>query len=544
MTFALMLIVSFAVFVVSYRIYGAFMAKVYQLDDSKQTPAECMFDGIDYCPAHPAVLLGHHFASIAGAGPITGPIAAAAMFGWLPTLLWCIIGSTFLGGPHDMGALVASMRHDGKSIGEVIERWIGHKGKILFLWFTILALILVVAVFLVLSANTFAADPIVAFVGCLYIAMAVASGLLIYKFHAPLWLVTVIMLAIVGVACVKGSDSETIMTLFKLPNTTWNYILAIYILAASVLPVWLLLQPRDYLASYFLYFAVIIGAIGMLFGSKFNSGAIPMIKTDVSYIGFSGQPLWPMMFVIVACGAISGFHSLVGSGTTSKQLRKETDATVVGYGSMLMEGLVACIAIGTVMVAGSIVAGGPVVTFSQGFGKFASIVGIDPVLGTRLGAIAINSFLLTSLDTATRLVRYQIQEISGMKINKYVATIIAVVAALALVMVKTHDAAGNPVPAWQAIWPIFGAANQMVAALALLAIGVWVIKGLKKNGNFLMAPFWFMLATTLCALVILLRGWLTAAQPNYLLAGVAGTLLVLAVLLVIEAFKALKAKSA
>ncbi len=537
-----MFIVSAVVFVVGFKVYGKFMADIYQLDDSRQTPAQCMFDGIDYCPAHPAVLLGHHFASIAGAGPITGPIVAASMFGWLPTLLWCIIGSTFLGGPHDMGALVASMRHDGRSVGEVVERWIGHKGKILFLCFTILALILVVAVFLVLSAKTFAADPVVAFVGCLYIAMAVISGMLIYKFHAPLWLVTVIMLAIVGFACVKSADSQTIMTLFKLSNNTWNYILALYIVAASVLPVWLLLQPRDYLASYFLYFAVIVGIVGMLFGNKFDSGAIPMIKQGVSYFGTAGKPMWPMMFVIVACGAISGFHSLVGSGTTSKQLRRESDAVVVGYGSMLMEGLVACIAIGTLMVAGSIVKGGPVVTFSKGFGQFASLVGIDPVLGTRLGAIAINSFLLTSLDTATRLARYQIQELSGMKINKYVATVVAVVAALALVMVKTTDVAGNPIPAWKAIWPIFGASNQLVAALALLAIGVWVIRGLKKSGNFLMVPFWFMLATTLFALFILIKGWIGMAQPNYLLAGVALLLFVLAVFLVLEALKALRVK--
>lgn len=542
MTFAFMLIASFVVFVIGYKVYGAFMARVYELNDDRKTPAETMFDGIDYCPAHPAVLLGHHFASIAGAGPITGPIAAASLFGWLPTLLWCIIGSTFLGGPHDMGSLVSSMRHDGKSIGEVIERWIGHKGKVLFLCFTILALILVVAVFLVLSANTFAADPVVAFVGCLYIVMAVVSGLLIYKFHTPLWLVTVVMLAIVAFACVKGSDSQMIVTFFSLPNTTWNYVLAVYIIAASVLPVWLLLQPRDYLASYFLYFAVVVGAIGMLFGSKFDSGSIPMIKTGFNYFSLSGEPMWPMMFVMVACGSISGFHSLVGSGTTSKQLRRESDSVAVGYGAMLMEGLVACIAIGTLMVVGNIVSGGPVVTFAQGFGQFASLIGIDPVLGTRLGAIAINSFLLTSLDTATRLVRYQIQELSSMKVDKYTSTVIAVAAAMALVMVKTHDASGNPIPAWSAIWPIFGAANQMVAALSLLAIGVWVIKGLKKSGAFLMTPFWFMLATTVIALVILIRGWIFAPIPNYLLGGIAIVLLILAVMLVAESMKAIKAR--
>ncbi len=539
--FAAMFIGAIVVFGIAYKVHGTFMEKVYGLDDGNKTPAETMYDGIDYCPAHPAVLVGHHFASIAGAGPIVGPIVAATMFGWLPAYLWCLVGSAFLGGPHDMGALVSSMRHDGKSIGEVVDRWIGRTGKVLFLWFTILALILVVAVFLVLSANTFAADPIVAFVGCLYIAMAVVSGLLIYKWHTPLWLVTVVMLAIVGFATVKGADSAWIMSTFTVPAKNWNWILAVYILLASVLPVWLLLQPRDYLASYFLYLAVILGAIGMLFGSKFNSGQIPVWGG-----GFvvNGQPMWPMLFVIVACGAISGFHSLVGSGTTAKQIAKESDAKIVGYGSMLIEGVVATIAIGTVMVTGAVVKGGPVVTFSTGIGQFASLIGIDPKLGMRLGAIAINSFLLTSLDTATRLTRYQIQELSNMKINKYVATIIAVVAALALMFTPAHDPAGNAIPAWKAIWPIFGAANQMVAALALLSIGVWVIKGLKKSGTFLIAPFWFMIATTAAALVLLIKNSMAGEHPNYLLAGVASILMVLGLMLAVQAFRAIKEEKA
>jgi len=534
--FAAMFVIAVVVFLVAFKFHGTYMAKIYGLDDANKTPAETMFDGIDYCPAHPAVLVGHHFASIAGAGPIVGPIAAASMFGWLPAYIWCLVGSAFLGGPHDMGALVSSMRHDGKSIGEVIDRWIGRPGKILFLCFTILALVLVVAVFLVLSANTFAADPIVAFVGCLYIGMAVISGILIYKYHTPLWLVTVVMLAIIGFATVQGVNSEWIMTTFSLPNTTWNWILAGYILLASILPVWLLLQPRDYLASYFLYLAVIIGAVGMIFGSKFNSGEI------ITWGGFvvDGTPIWPMLFVIVACGAISGFHSLVGSGTTAKQIAKESDAVIVGYGSMLLEGVVATIAIGTVMVTGSIVKGGPVVTFSQGMGQFATILGMDPKLGMRLGAIAINSFLLTSLDTATRLTRYQIQELSNMKINKYVATIITVAGALALMFTPAHDPAGNAIPAWKAIWPIFGASNQMVAALALLGVGVWVFKALKKDNKFLMIPFWFMIVTTGAALVLLIKNSLAGEHPNFLLAGVAVILMVLGVLLVVQALKAMK----
>jgi carbon starvation protein len=536
--FAAMFIIAIVVFLVVFRIHGKYMANIYGLDDSNPTPAESMFDGIDYCPAHPAVLVGHHFASIAGAGPVVGPIAAASMFGWLPAYLWCLIGSAFLGGPHDMGALVSSMRHDGKSIGEVIDRWIGRPGKILFLCFTIITLILIVAVFLVLSANTFAADPVVAFVGCLYIGMALISGVLIYKYNTPLWLVTLVMLVIIGFATVKGADSAWIMNTFKLSSNTWKWVLCVYMLFASILPVWLLLQPRDYLASYFLYLAVILGAVGMIFGSSFNSGEIPM------WGGFvvNNTPIWPMLFVIVACGAISGFHSLVGSGTTSKQIRKETDSIVVGYGSMLLEGIVAVIAIGTVMVTGAVAKGGPVVTFAEGIGQFATVIGIDPVLGMRLGAIAINSFLLTTLDTATRLTRYQIQEISNMKINKYVATVLAVAGALILVFTPAHDAAGNPIAAWQAIWPVFGSANQMVAALAMLGVAVWVFKALKKPNKFLMIPFWFMIITTGAALLLLIKNSLAGEFPNYLHVGISVLLLVLGVLLIIQAFKAMKPK--
>ena len=546
MLFTMMFCVSAVVFLIGYVVYGRFMSNVYGLSDSNQTPAEKYADGIDFCPAHPAVLLGHHFASIAGAGPITGPIAAALSFGWLPTILWCVIGSTFLGGPHDMGALVASMRHDGQSVGVVIEKWIGKSGKFLFLCFTILALILVVAVFQVMSAGTFVADPVVAFVSCLYIVLAIVSGFMIYRWHVPLWVVTIVMLALIVGACVKVTPETTpgLLKLFTYDMNTWNVVLSVYIFLASVLPVWMLLQPRDYLASYFLYFAVIVGAYGMFCGNALNTNTVPMIGSSLQYIGFSSKAMWPSMFVIVACGAISGFHGLVGSGTTSKQLRKERDAVLVGYGAMLVEGLVAVIAIGTLMVLGVEGAKGlsPVAIFSQGFGKFSGLLGMDPVFGTRLGAIAINSFLLTSLDTATRLTRYQIQEISGGKINKFVATLIAVGVALALVYTKTTDPTGKPIATWQAIWPIFGASNQLVAALTLLCIGVWVSRGLKKNNSFMMIPFWFMLATTVVALAIQVRDSLSAAVPNYLLSGMAAALLLLGVTMVIAGLRALARK--
>jgi len=536
-TLAILFLIAVVLFVLCYKIYGSYMANIYGLNDDVQTPAEALFDGIDYCPAHPAVLLGHHFASIAGAGPIVGPITAAAMFGWLPAYLWCLIGSAFLGGPHDMGALVASMRHDGKSVGEVVDKWIGRKGKVLFLCFTILALVLVVAVFLQLSAGSFAADPAVAFSATLYIFMALLFGVLIYKYHVPLWLMTVVMVPIVIYACWYGNDAAWVAEMFKLPMETWRWLLAGYIFFASVLPVWLLLQPRDYLASYFLYFAVIIGTIGMLMGKGEGFEVVlPAFKGFVA----GNQFLWPMLFVIVACGAISGFHSLVGSGTTSKQLRKEKDTVLVGYGSMLLEGLVAVIAIATIMITGTIAQGGPTITYAQGFGKFAAIIGIDPKVGMSLGLLAINSFLLTSLDTATRLTRYQIQELSNMKIDKYTATVIAVAAGMALLLTKAHGPTGNVIPAWAAIWPIFGASNQLVAALALLTIGVWVGKALKKDNRFAMYPMWFMLVTTVAALGFLIKDNMAYEHPNYILVVPSIILLVLAIMMVFESLKALK----
>jgi carbon starvation protein len=535
-----LLLAAIALFAVCYRVYGFKMARIYGLDDTRNTPAVEICDGFDYCPAHPSVLLGHHFSSIAGAGPIVGPITAASMFGWLPAYLWCLVGSAFFGGPHDFGALVSSMRHEGKSVGEVVDRWIGHRGKTLFLCFTILALVLVVAVFLQLAANSFAADPAVAFSGMLYIGLAMVFGVLVYRYRISILWATVVMVPLVIYACWYGNSAPWVSRVFTLSSDTWRWVLAAYIFFASVLPVWLLLQPRDYLASYFLYFSVIIGAIGMVLGRGADfQVTLPAFK------GFTAgsQYMWPMLFVVVACGAISGFHSLVGSGTTSKQLRRETDAVAVGYGSMLLEGVVAVIAIGTVMISGGVDQGGPVVTYAKGFGKFAGLLGIDPKVGMSLGLLAINSFILTSLDTATRLTRYQIQELTNNRVDKYTATVITVIGALALLLVKIHGADGKEVPAWAAIWPVFGASNQMVAALALLSIAVWVAKGLKKDNRFLMAPMWFMLLTTVGALVLMIKDNLMLATPNYVLVVPSVLLLILAIMMVKEAFDALKRAS-
>ncbi|HUW60612.1 MAG TPA: carbon starvation protein A [Candidatus Bathyarchaeia archaeon] len=524
------LVLSAVVFTVSYFVYGRYMRKVYNLDNARKVPSETMYDGVDYCPAHPSVLLGHHFSSIAGAGPIVGPIAAASLFGWLPAYLWCLIGSVFFGGPHDMGSVVSSMRHQGKSVGEVVDKWIGRRGKTLFICFTWLTLVLVVAVFLQLSADTFASDPAVAFSGVLYIGLAVIFGLLVYRLKLPLLYTSLVMVPIVLGAVVYGHSADWVQSAFALKMETWRWVLIGYIFFASVLPVWLLLQPRDYLASYLLYFAVIVGSIGMIFGG-FTDISFPAFK---AFTAKEFTYLWPILFVTVACGAISGFHCMVGSGTTSKQIRRETDAQVIGFGAMLLEGYVAIIALGTIMVVGSLLNKNPLETYGVGFGQFAAVLGMDPAIGKSLGLLAINSFILTSLDTATRLGRYQLQELTNNKLDRYTATVIGVVAAAALLFVRRGD-----IPAWKIIWPVFGASNQLVAALALLTVAVWVIKGLKKRATFLMLPMVFMLITTLAALVLLVaENWQNA---NYLLVGIGVVLFILALMLVFEAVKALRA---
>ena len=529
---ATLFIFAFIFFLVAYKIYGVFLARRFGLDNTRETPAEYLYDGMDYCPTHPTVLMGHHFCSIAGAGPIVGPITAAAWFGWLPAYLWCLLGSVFFGGPHDMGSLLASIRHDGKSMGEVMRRWIGERGRFIFLCFTTLTLFLIMAVFLQLAADTMANDGAVAFSAVIYMIAAVVFGLLVYRFNISLKLATFIMLPVVFGSCWLAHAIPAISDIFAMDMRTWRWILVGYILVASLLPVWLLLQPRDYLASYFLYFAILIGGIGMIFGSNFEI-QLPAFKGFVS----NDQFLWPLLFITVACGAISGFHSMVGSGTSSKQLRNERDCLVVGYGSMLIEGLVAVIAIGTIMIVGDqITQSSPVTIYAQGFGNFCALVNIDVALGTSLGALAINTFILTTLDTSTRLARYQIQEFSGGKLDRYTSTGIAIAGALALLLFETDGR-----PTWQIVWPTFGAANQLVAALAFLAIAAWLRKGLKRQITFIMVPMWFMLISSVAALCFLIRDqFLYSASPSWIIVGICSILLLLSVLMLKEALAALK----
>lgn len=524
-----LIVIGIVIFFIAYITYGAWLAKEWGIDPSRETPANTKYDGIDYCPAKKPVLLGHHFSSIAGAGPILGPIGAS-IFGWLPVALWIIVGSIFFGGVHDFGSLIASVRHDGKSIGEIIEINIGKTGKRLFALFAWLTLILVIAAFLNTTANAFISTPSAGTSSILFIFLAMIFGFAIYRKNMNLVVCTVIGVGLLIFCIYLGQIFP-----LELSLKSWILLLIVYIFLASILPVWLLLQPRDYLNSFLLY-AMIAGAvIGIVI---FN----PVLEM-APYTGFNvgGQWLFPMLFVTVACGAISGFHSLVGSGTTSKQLNNEKDARLVGYGSMLIEGILALVAIITAAyVAGpkltELLKGGPINVFADGVGNFLTTLGISFTVGKQFAALALSAFALTTLDTASRLGRFIFQEffseagqVSVILTNRYFATLVTVSLGGFLAFYG-----------WNLIWPMFGSANQLLAALALITIAVW-LKNTGKNNKMLTIPTIFMFAVTLTALVLLVKS--NIASSNFLLVAFAVALFVLAIILLVHAYKALTAKT-
>ena len=522
----LMVVVGGIILFIGYVFYGRYLAeKVLKLDPNEKTPAHTLYDNVDYVPTPAPILLGHHFSSIAGAGPITGPVAAAA-FGWVPVFLWIVIGSVFFGGVHDFTSLVASVRHEGRSIGEIVRRHIGERGQFLFLCFSYLALVLVVAVFTILVVQTFVAVPAVATTSLLFMALAVAFGLAVYRAKVPLGTATILGVILLFACVFLGVR-------FPLTGSApfWTYFCLVYIFLASTLPVWILLQPRDYLNSFLLYASLLGALVGLIIGN-------PSLKFP-AFIAFktSGGYLFPMLFVTVACGAISGFHSLVSSGTTAKQLANEKDARLIGYGAMLIEGLLALVALGTVVYltkdgyAQTLKdMGGPTGLFAAGVGQFMNYFGVPVAFGTTFGALAVNAFCLTSLDTATRLARYAWEEFFSTRVpalaNKYLGTLATVILAGALAL------SGS----WKEIWPIFGASNQLLAGLALLSVSVW-LAGLGRDNRATLYPMGFMLVVTLTALVFLIRENL--AKGNLVL-GIPGILLVvLAIFLVVEAVNVL-----
>ena len=512
---------------IGYIFYGGWLCKQWGVGEGKtETPAHTMEDGVDYVPAKAPILMGHHFSSIAGAGPITGPIGAA-MFGWLPVTLWILIGGIFFGGVHDFGALFASVRNKGMSIGEIISANMSKRAKRLFIIFSYLTLILVVAAFASIVASTFGAvydesgavdmaksatPASVAMISMLFIVIAIVFGFCVYRRNVPMGIASVVgVLAIAGIMAI-GMNFHPIY----LSTKTWMWIVGLYIAIASVTPVWILLQPRDYLSSFLLYAMLGVAFFGVVVAHPTFDASFPVFGGFAVDNGNGVQYLFPVLFTTVACGAISGFHSLVSSGTTSKQLDKEKDARPIAYGGMLLECVLAVLtlcAIGyaykwnaanpdNALVGATAIFGGGIAHMIDGI-----IPGSYQVLNSLL-VLTYSAFCLTSLDTATRLARFMFQEFwlepgqttkdvkEGWKkvmVNPYFATILTVVLGILLGMTG-----------YAKIWGLFGAANQLLAGIGLLAVATWLGNAGKNNKMFLF-PMGFMVIVTICSLVLTVK---------------------------------------
>lgn len=561
----LLLLIGVATCVLGYVVYGGWLSKQWGVDPKRKTPAFEYEDGVDYCPAKAPVLLGHHFASIAGAGPINGPIQAA-YFGWLPVTLWILLGGIFIGAVQDYSALFISLRNKGKSIGEVLEATLNHKCKMMFSVFVWLVMLLVDAAFGDIVAKTFncmpgdasTANGSVAMASMLFIPLAIAFGFLVYRKHAPLVVSTIAGVAVLALCVAVGIYFPLVFE----GSTVWFWrvVVFIYCAIASVTPVWILLQPRDYLNSFLLYFMIAMSIIGIFIANP--TMGLP------AFTGFSvgGNLLFPALFITVACGACSGFHALIASGTTSKQLSNEKDAKMIGYGGMLLEcilAVVSLIAVGSLFTSESFAA-----AFAESPVTFYTAAGATPaiVLATAVSnwfggssiiftiiSLAVSAFCLTSLDTCCRLGRFTLQEmfqpkdgseakgLAKVMQNVYVSTIVNIALAFLLV-----------VAGYSQIWPLFGAANQMVAVPALMAAAVYM-KKVGRNNHMFYIPMFFMAAASMFSMILTFKTNITG-----ILAGAAGVnlftyaiqcvfivpMLILAVLLLVDGCKFLFGKAA
>ncbi len=532
---AAILFPSLVALALGYVVYGRFLARRLGVDPARSTPAFADPDRRDYVAARAPVLFGHHFSSIAGAGPIVGPVIAAAAFGWLPAVLWIVAGSIFVGGVQDFSSLMASIRHRARSVADIARQHISPLAHRLFLVFVWFALVYVIVVFVDLTATTFVEDPGVASSSIMYVGLAVVFGLLVYRRGASLAPATAVFVPLVFLGIWLGQQWPVALPLAQ-PRFGWNLLLLAYCLVASVLPVWSLLQPRDYLSSFLLFGALAGAVVGIAAGGGSVPDGVVALPAIATFSDASLGLLFPAMFITIACGACSGFHAIVASGTTAKQLSAETHARPVAYGSMLLEGVLALVAVGTVVLIGAQAARGqaPTFVFAQGIGHILSAVGIPASLGAHFGALAISTFLLTTLDTCTRLARYVLEELFGLQRAGLQTTIVATLGSLALPALLTrmtlHLPDGTPAAAWRVIWPIFGATNQLLGALAMLVVAIW-LRNEGRRHAFIALPMLFMFVVTMVALgqLVLRYGALT------LIGGIAAGLFVLAVILAVEA---------
>ena len=514
----------------AYRFYGKFLTDRCKLNDDQITPAVEKEDGVDFSPTRASVLFGHHFSSIAGAGPIVGPILAAMYFGWGPTWVWILVGAILVGGVHDFGSTLMSVRNGGRSIADTMRGLVGEGAGKLFMIFVILALVYVIIVFLDLTANTFAKQPAVATASGWFISVAIIFGFLMRSGKFTLGQLALIFFPLTFAGLAVGHYFPMV----ELDKSLWIWLTLGYCFIAAVLPVGLLLQPRDFLSAGFLYAILGIGLIGMLFsGETIEMPAFSGWESDK--LGM----LVPFLFITVACGACSGFHSIVSSGTTSKQIKKESDVRRISYGSMLIEGVLAVFAMGCVAVLtmGEREAGGtPVGIFAAGAAKFFGAVGIPTNLGAEFAMLAISTFLLTTLDTCTRLTRFLIEELFSWRneASRYLGTAIALALPCLLVFQQFPGSDGTLQPAWKAIWPLFGATNQLLAALALLTFVVF-LKASRVGYGFALLPAVVMIVMPMTALALMVQKF----GLSTLLGGTAAAMFVLGMFLMITSWQKL-----
>jgi carbon starvation protein len=539
------------VFLLAYRFYGRVLSDRLPLNDSRPTPACEINDGLDYVPAKPALLLGQHFSAIAAAGPIVGPILAGIWFGWLPALLWILFGAVLIGGVHDFASLVASIRHKATSIGEVVKEHMSHTSHLLFLVFVWLCLEYVIIAFTDITAQTFksvqagqAYGPGVAASSVLYLLASLVLGVLLYKVRMKLWLATAIFIPVVLGIVWAGPrlPAPVLDALNGLSVRQWNGILLAYCFVASILPVWLLLQPRGYLGGWLLYLTIGAGLVGAFFGGY--TIQYPALNLTAGWASaVNGRMLFPVLFITVACGACSGFHGIVSSGTTAKQLAKESDARAVGYGGMLLEGLVAVLALGTVMilpVGSEMLKADPNTVYANGIAHSLGLVGIGFGVAFPFALLAFSTFVYDTLDVCTRLSRYVLQELFGLKgrLGAVIATGVSLLLPLIFLMVTKEKG-------YLVAWPIFGTSNQLLASLILLAVSVWMLR-MGRSAWIALVPMAFMMTMTLWSLFLQVVPFVQAVRtgqglkPDGWISGIVGVvLLVLSLWLIAESFYSL-----
>lgn len=528
--------------VFGYFAYGRWIAKQFRLDDSRETPANKVNDGEDFVPIKPFYLFGQHFSAIAAAGPIAGPIIACQSFGWLPCLLWIALGVVLIGAVHDFSSLASSVRHGAASIAEITREKLGNGAGWAMMAFIFIALVYVIIAFTDITAGSFVSGTeetqgiegfnpggAVAFASITYLGLSVILGLVERFLKPPLWLTTIIFVPATFALSFLGTMFSNV---FVFSHTTWAILILAYCCIASVVPVWALLQPRGYLGGFVLYTAIAIGIIGVFFGNYDIQQ--PAFKSwDIG--GLTGT-LFPFLFVTIACGACSGFHGLVCSGTTSKQIDKESHTHSVGYGAMLAEGFVAFIALVTIMIIASDAAKGvpPGKIYGNGIGEFLTIIIGKQNLpyAITFGAMAFSTFVFDTLDVSLRLGRYIVQELFGLK-----SRVGAIIGTLATVIVPFFMALYAPKNSWNDFWTLFGASNQLLAALTLLSVTAWLYQA-RQRIAFTLLPMLFVLVITLWALTNLVIGNFKTTQgfDVKLINGIASLALIcLAIYLVITA---------